>query len=128
MREFVNLVKSSVIWYTKAFAKVASPLLTVFKYVMLAMAFISGLQIGSIDYPSAIPTFVLIAIMCVAADCIQCAIRIKGWSGQSVPAPVKRFTEVSDDGMVSVDQNRLQELLLYVADVEDSLERSGRLR
>lgn len=127
MREFVNLVKSSVIWYMKAFAKVALPLLTVFKYVLLTLAFISGLQFGSIDYPSAIPTFALIVFMYAAADCIQYLIRAKGWSGQSVPAPSKRFTEVSEDGMVSVPSDRLQEMLLYVADVEDSLERSGRL-
>lgn len=47
--------------------------------------------------------------------------------GSSIPVPRKRFTEVDDDGEVSVDQSRLQELILYVADVEDWLERHGLL-
>lgn len=47
--------------------------------------------------------------------------------GTEVPTPEKRFTEISDDGEVSVDRERLNELLLYVADVEDYLERKGLL-
>lgn len=43
--------------------------------------------------------------------------------GITVPIPQKRFTEVDEDGMVSVDNNRIQELLLYVADLEDWLEK-----
>lgn len=45
--------------------------------------------------------------------------------GITVPVPDKRFTEVDEDGEVSVENNRLQELLLYVADVEDWIERKG---
>lgn len=47
--------------------------------------------------------------------------------GKNVPVPMKRFTEVDEDGQVSVEQKRLQELLLYVADVEDWLEKKGLL-
>lgn len=43
--------------------------------------------------------------------------------GITAPIPQKRFTEVDEDGMVSVDNNRIQELLLYVADLEDWLEK-----
>lgn len=43
------------------------------------------------------------------------------------PVPAKRFTEVDDDGMVSVENDRLQELLLYVSEVEDYLKRKGKL-
>lgn len=48
-------------------------------------------------------------------------------TGNMVPVPNKRFTEVSDDGEVSVDQNRIQELILYVADLEDWMERKNIL-
>ena len=48
--------------------------------------------------------------------------------GDSIPLPENRFTEVSNDGEVSIDKNRLQELLLYVADLEDYLERKGMLK
>ena len=47
--------------------------------------------------------------------------------GITVPAPTKRFTEIDEDGMVSVDMNRIQELLLYMADLEDWLEKKGML-
>jgi hypothetical protein len=47
--------------------------------------------------------------------------------GMTIPIPDKRFTQVDEDGEVSVENKRLQELLLYVADVEDWLERKGML-
>lgn len=47
--------------------------------------------------------------------------------GDSCPKPIERFTEVDDNGMISVEHNRMQELILYVADVEDYLERKGIL-
>lgn len=53
------------------------------------------------------------------------AIRLNG--GLKVPAPNKRFTEVDEDGMVSVDNNRVEEMLLYVADLEDWMETRGLL-
>lgn len=48
-------------------------------------------------------------------------------SGDDLPVPAERFTSVSDDGEVSVDKSRLPEMLLYVGEVEDYLERKGRL-
>lgn len=49
--------------------------------------------------------------------------------GDECPVPVngKRFTETDEEGMVTVDKERLPELLLYVADVEDFLEKKGIL-
>ena len=47
--------------------------------------------------------------------------------GYTVPTPDKRFTEVNDDGEVSVRNDRVQELILYLADLEDWLERKGML-
>ena len=41
------------------------------------------------------------------------------------PVPVKRFTSESRDGEVSVENRRLQEMIIYVCDVEDWLESSG---
>ena len=46
--------------------------------------------------------------------------------GTTPPVPHKRFTEISDDE-VQIENDRLQELILYVADVEDYLERKGLL-
>lgn len=47
----------------------------------------------------------------------------KSGKGNTIPVPNKRFTEVDEDGEVSVENNRIQELLLYVADLEDYMER-----
>ena len=41
------------------------------------------------------------------------------------PVPSKRFTSESGDGEVSIEKNRLQEMILYVSEVEDWLESSG---
>lgn len=47
--------------------------------------------------------------------------------GTTIPVPEKRFTEVDDYGEVNIRQDRIQELILYVADLEDWLERKGLL-
>lgn len=47
--------------------------------------------------------------------------------GTTIPVPEKRFTEVDDYGEVSISNNRIQELILYLADLEDWLERKGLL-
>ena len=47
--------------------------------------------------------------------------------GITVPIPDKRFTSVSKDGEVTIENRRVQELLLYMADLEDWMERKGLL-
>jgi hypothetical protein len=47
--------------------------------------------------------------------------------GISIPLPNKRFTKVEDDGEVTIENKRIQELILYLADLEDWLERKGLL-
>lgn len=44
-----------------------------------------------------------------------------------IPAPNKRFTEKLDDGQVNVEVERVQELILYLSDLEDYLEKRGLL-
>ena len=48
-------------------------------------------------------------------------------TGDIVPVPVKRFTIEGEDGEISVENSRIQELILYLADLEDYLERKGFL-
>lgn len=47
--------------------------------------------------------------------------------GITIPLPENRFTQVDDDGEVSIENRRIQELLLYVANLEDWLEKKGML-
>lgn len=51
----------------------------------------------------------------------------KTGKGNACPVPIKRFTEVSEEGEVSIENDRLQELLLYMADLEDWMERKNIL-
>lgn len=47
--------------------------------------------------------------------------------GYTIPVPDKRFTQIDDYGEVSISNNRIQELILYLADLEDWFERKGLL-
>lgn len=76
----------------------------------------------TIDMELIIPMVFLIVIYYLKT----CANKIG--KGTTVPIPAKRFTEVNEeDGEVSIEHDRLQELLLYVADLEDWLARKGLL-
>lgn len=44
-------------------------------------------------------------------------------NGKNIPIPTKRFTQEDTDGEVSIEQSRLQEMIIYVNDVENYLER-----
>ena len=49
--------------------------------------------------------------------------------GEKIPVPKKRFTQSGDDdGEVVVETSRTEEMILYLADLEDWLERKGLLR
>lgn len=47
--------------------------------------------------------------------------------GSAIPRPERRFTEVDDDGEVSIETDRTEELILYMADLEDWFERRHML-
>lgn len=47
--------------------------------------------------------------------------------GSAIPVPEKRFTAVDADGEVTILTSRTSEMLLYMADLEDYLERRGML-
>ena len=47
--------------------------------------------------------------------------------GTTIPVPDKRFTQTDEDGEVSIEHKRIQELILYLADLEDWMERKGLL-
>lgn len=51
----------------------------------------------------------------------------KTGKGNTCPVPIRRFTTVDEDGEVSIEHARLQELLLYMADLEDWMERKNIL-
>lgn len=48
-------------------------------------------------------------------------------TGITIPTPAKRFTKIEDDGEITVAYDRSEELILYMADLEDWLQRRGLL-
>ena len=49
--------------------------------------------------------------------------------GEKIPVPKSRFTQPGDDdGEVVVETSRTEEMILYLADLEDWLQRKGLLR
>lgn len=79
----------------------------------------------SLPIPIALQMFLIVCVQFILY-CVKWYASSIG-KGQSVPVPAKRFTQVSEDGEVSIEANRVQEMLLYVADVEDYLERRGMM-
>lgn len=49
-----------------------------------------------------------------------------GGTSNNIPIPRERFTKQEADGGYSIEKDRLQEMILYVADVEEYLERTGK--
>ena len=47
--------------------------------------------------------------------------------GNAIPVPRKRFTKEEGSGEYSIEEDRIQEMILYVADVEEYLSRKGML-
>lgn len=45
--------------------------------------------------------------------------------GTTIPVPAKRFTDIANDGMVSIANDRLEELILYMGDLEDWMEKNN---
>lgn len=76
--------------------------------------------------------FIVVALFIAAFAWSLSSLFLKGYAdrigrGDIVPAPVKRFTDKEEDGLVTVRQDRVQEMILYLADVEDWLERKGMM-
>lgn len=80
--------------------------------------FRGGYAIGSEVF---IPVFILIIAWLLRSYANKIG------KGTEVPTPEKRFTEISDEGEVLVERERLNELLIYMADLEDYLEHKGLL-
>lgn len=68
-----------------------------------------------------------IPVACIAVIHYVREFANKSGKGSTIPIPEKRFTEVDKEGEVTVVNSRLQELLLYMADLEDYMQRRGWL-
>ena len=52
--------------------------------------------------------------------------KVSGTDHSDIPVPYHRFTDVNyENGQVDVENRRLQEMILYMADLEDWFDRNG---
>lgn len=101
-------------------------LINILPYVMLLV----GLIISKYSIKVFIIKYWFVLLIPIAVIILSSYLRWhanKIGKGDDCPVPIKRLTEVDNDGMVSVKHDRLQEMILFVADVEDYLERKGYL-
>lgn len=94
----------------------------VLPYIMLFIGYDlyesrGGIYIGG---EFAVPFLVWVIIYFMRGLARYCGIK-----RSTLPVPRKRFTEVSEDGEVTAEKARLQEMLLYMADLEDWMQKRG---
>lgn len=116
LREIAYYVKSNLRYFAKL-------LILALPYVM----YFIGQYVHNARGKMAVGSEILIPLIISFVVYFVQAYANKIGKGTSIPLPSKRFTQVSDDGEVSIDNDRVQELILYVADLEDHFERKGLL-
>ena len=111
-------------WMTTSLPKAASKLPALLLH-LLPYAVIAAASLTSFSSVVLLNMFWLTVL--VQATCLLLSKYLKYSEAEDTgfPVPSKRFTSESRDGEVSIEKNRLQEMILYVSEVEDWLESSG---
>ena len=111
-------------WMTDSLPKTLSKLPTVVVYLLpyVIISFIYFLGCSVVILMNMFWLTVLSQTICFIASKY---LKYSEVEDTGFPVPVKRFTSESKDGEVSIEKNRLQEMILYVSEVEDWLESSG---
>lgn len=69
---------------------------------------------------------VLPFVFVIAGFALKSYARVSGTDHSDIPVPYRRFTNVDyNGGQVDVDYDRVQEMILYMADLEDWFDRNG---
>lgn len=111
-------------WMTDSLPKTLSKLPTVVVYLLpyVIISFIYFLGCSVVILMNMFWLTVLSQTICFIASKY---LKYSEVEDTGFPVPVKRFTSESKDGEVSIEKNRLQEMILYVSEVEDWLESLG---
>lgn len=111
-------------WMTTSLPKTASKLPTLvlyfIPYVIIASSYFTGCSAVS-----SMNMFWLTVLAQSACFITSKYLKYSEVEDTNFPIPSKRFTTESRDGEVTVENSRLQEMIIYVCDVEDWLESSG---
>ena len=104
----------------KAASKLPVLVLHLLPYVVIAAAWLAS-------FSSVVLLNMFWLTVLAQATCLLLSkyFKYSGVEDTGFPVPPKRFTTESKDGEVTVENSRLQEMIIYVCDVEDWLESSG---
>ena len=108
-------------WFTKNLIVLTNIVLLLCPYAYMYLAAVLTVQRGYV----AIGSEYLIPLLITATCGMLKGVANKLGKGVTVPVPAKRFTQVESDGEVTIPVERSEELILYMADLEDWLERQG---
>ena len=65
-------------------------------------------------------------VFVIAGFALKSYARVSGTDHSDIPVPYRRFTKVDyNSGQVVVEYDRVQEMILYMADLEDWFDRNG---
>lgn len=112
MRMLLSFIKNNI----RAFSNI---LYAILPYGMYVLGMYEGKK--AIITAIAVPIIMFIIIFLLRNVANQLG------TGSNIPVPPQRFTSVDEDGEVTIETNRLQELILYTGELEDYLERKGLL-
>lgn len=121
--EVIGELFYEVCYYTK---KVVSALPLLIVVATPYLMFMAGEIVGDEQGTGVISSWVFTPIVLyILAYLIDKVVRKAHNKTTSCPIPAKRFTEENEDGEINIDTNRLQELIVYMADLENWFERKG---
>lgn len=113
---------STILFYAK---NNAYALLCIMHFALPTVCIVLGQNLGS-------------STSVITPVCIVLAVQMVLWytkkvyskmgKGEDPPIPRVRFTHIDASGEVSIESERVQELLLYMADLEDYYNRKGKLK
>lgn len=123
LTEVIGELFYEVRYYTKRLVSTLPLLIIVATPYLMFMA---GEIVGDEQGTGVISSWVFTPIaLYILAYLIDKVVRKAHNKTTSCPIPTKRFTEESEDGEINIDTNRLQELIVYMADLENWFERKG---
>ena len=104
------------------------PISKILMFILPYLMFMLGLTIYKDSGDDMKAVILLIPILINMLSYILKSAANKIGKGETPPVPYKRFTSNDGDGEVSVENSRVQEMLIFVYDYEEWLERKGYLR
>mgnify|MGYP007121554781 CR=1 FL=1 len=115
-------------WYASRILSNYGFVITYLTYILILFTYYIGNDCKFIEDDEDLLNLIVVTSMFILIRIVSFLLKEASPIKDGIPIPEKRFTEVDkDSGLVTVERDRLQEMLLYMADLEDTIERKGML-